>query len=125
MLKNSPFYAGIAVDDVERAKEFYGETLGVFEVAEVGGPLLALRAANGYAVLLYAKDGHEPAAHTVLNFPVDDIEAAVDELRAKGVEFEQYDEGPLKTNEKGIATPGPKQAWFRDPAGNIVSVIEG
>jgi catechol 2,3-dioxygenase-like lactoylglutathione lyase family enzyme len=125
MLKNSPFYAGIAIDDVGRAKEFYGETLGVFEVAEVGGPLLALRAANGYAVLLYAKDGHEPAAHTVLNFPVDDIEAAVDELRAKGVEFERYDEGPLKTNEKGIATPGPKQAWFRDPAGNILSVIEG
>jgi catechol 2,3-dioxygenase-like lactoylglutathione lyase family enzyme len=125
MLKNSPFYAGIAVDDVERAKEFYGETLGVSEVAEVGGPLLALRAANGYAVLLYGKDGHEPAAHTVLNFPVDDIEAAVDELRAKGVEFEQYDEGPLKTDEKGIATPGPKQAWFRDPAGNILSMIEG
>lgn len=125
MLKNSPFYAGIAVDDVERAKEFYGETLGVFEVAEVGGPLLVLRAANGYAVLLYGKGGHEPAAHTVLNFPVDDIEAAVDELRANGVEFEQYDEGPLKTNEKGIATPGPKQAWFRDPAGNILSVIEG
>jgi catechol 2,3-dioxygenase-like lactoylglutathione lyase family enzyme len=125
MLRNSPFYAGIAVDDVERAKEFYGETLGVFEVAEVGGPLLALRAANGYAVLLYAKEGHQPAEHTVLNFPVDDIEAAVDGLRATGVEFEQYDEGPLKTNEKGIATPGPKQAWFRDPAGNILSVIEG
>jgi catechol 2,3-dioxygenase-like lactoylglutathione lyase family enzyme len=125
MLKNSPFYAGIAVDDVERAKEFYGETLGVFEVAELGGPLLALRAANGYAVLIYAKDAHEPAAHTVLNFPVDDIEAAVDELRAAGVEFEQYTEGPLRTNEKGIATPGPKQAWFRDPAGNILSVIEG
>jgi len=125
MLRNSPFYAGIAIDDVERAKEFYGQTLGVFEVADVGGPLLALRAANGYAVLLYAKEGHEPAAHTVLNFPVDDIEAAVDELRAQGVEFEQYDEGPLKTDEKGIATPGPKQAWFRDPAGNILSVIEG
>ena len=57
-----------------------------------------------------------PAAHTVLNFPVDDIEAAVDRLRAAGVEFERYDEGPLKTDEKGIATPGPKQAWFRDPA---------
>ena len=125
MLKNSPFYAGIAVDDVERAKEFYGETLGVFEVAELGGPLLALRAANGYAVLIYGKEVHEPAAHTVLNFPVDDIEVAVDELRGVGIAFEQYDEGPLKTNEKGIATPGPKQAWFRDPAGNILSVIEG
>lgn len=125
MLKNSPFYAGIAVDDTARAKEFYEGTLGVSEVGDLGGGLLALRAGNGYAVLLYPKPGHEPAAHTVLNFPVDDIEAAVDRLRAAGVEFERYDEGPLKTDEKGIATPGPKQAWFRDPAGNILSVIEG
>lgn len=125
MLRNSPLYAGLAVDDVARAKQFYEETLGVFEVAELGDSLLALRAANGYAVLVYGKEQHEPAEHTVLNFPVDDIEAAVDELRAAGVEFEQYDAGPIKTNEKGIATPGPKQAWFRDPAGNILSVIEG
>jgi catechol 2,3-dioxygenase-like lactoylglutathione lyase family enzyme len=124
MLKNSPFYAGFAVDDVSKAKAFYGGILDV-EVVEIGGPLLALRATNGYSVLIYEKDGHEPAAHTILNFPVDDIEAAVDELRGAGVEFEQYDSGPIKTNEKGIATPGPKQAWFRDPAGNIVSVIEG
>jgi catechol 2,3-dioxygenase-like lactoylglutathione lyase family enzyme len=125
MLKNSPFYAGFAVDDLAKAKTFYAETLGVFNVIEIGGGLLSLQAANGYAVLIYAKDFHEPAAHTILNFPVDDIEAAVDELRDAGVEFEQYDHGPTKTNEKGIATPGPKQAWFRDPAGNILSVIEG
>jgi hypothetical protein len=75
-------------------------------------------------VLIYEKPGHEPAAHTILNFPVDDIEAAVDGLREAGVTFEQYDEGPLKTDEKGIATPGPKQAWFKDPAGNILSVIQ-
>jgi catechol 2,3-dioxygenase-like lactoylglutathione lyase family enzyme len=125
MLKNSPFYASLAVDDVGRAREFYGKTLGAFDVADVGDGLLGLRAANGYAVLVYGKEGHEPAAHTVLNFPVDDIEKAVDRLHAAGVEFEQYPEGPLKTNEKGIATPGPKQAWFRDPAGNILSVIEG
>jgi len=87
--------------------------------------LASLRAANGYAVLMYQKPGHVPAAHTILNFPVDDIEAAVDELRSKGVEFEQYDQGPLKTDERGIATPGPKQAWFKDSAGNILSVIEG
>jgi catechol 2,3-dioxygenase-like lactoylglutathione lyase family enzyme len=124
MLKNSPFYAGFAVDDIPKAMEFYGETLGV-EVIDVGNGLLALRAANGYAVLIYPKDGHEPAAHTILNFPVDDIEVAVDGLRAAGVVFEQYEEGPLKTDEKGIATPGPKQAWFKDPAGNILSVIEG
>ena len=125
MLKNSPFYAGFAVDDLAKAKEFYGQKLGMFEVADLGNGLLSLRAANGYAVLIYPKEGHEPAAHTILNFPVDDIEATVDELRKAGVEFEQYDEGPLKTNEKGIATPGPKQAWFKDPAGNILSVIEG
>jgi catechol 2,3-dioxygenase-like lactoylglutathione lyase family enzyme len=125
MLKNSPFFGGIAVDDLEKAKAFYGGTLGVFGVYEVGSGLLSLQAANGYAVLLYVKSGHRPAEHTVLNFPVDDIEATVDALRTAGVVFEQYDEGPIKTNEKGIATPGPKQAWFRDPAGNILSVIEG
>ncbi len=124
MLKNSPFYAGFAVDDATRAKEFYGETLGV-QVIELGDGLLSLQGGNGYAVLVYEKDTHEPAAHTIVNFPVDDIEAAVDELRAAGIEFEQYDEGPIATNEKGIATPGPKQAWFKDPAGNILSVIEG
>ena len=124
VLRNSPFYAGFAVDDVSKPKEFYGRTLGV-EVIDVGGGLVALRAANGYAVLIYPKDRHEPAAHTILNFPVDDIESTVDRLREAGVAFEQYDEGPIKTDEKGIATPGPKQAWFRDPAGNILSIIEG
>ncbi len=123
MLTNSPLYAGFAVDDLERAKSFYADTLGA-RVIDIGG-LLSLQAGNGYAVLIYPKPSHVPAEHTILNFPVDDIEAAVDELRAAGVEFEQYDEGPIKTNEKGIATPGPKQAWFRDPAGNILSVIEG
>ena len=124
MLKNSPFFAGFAVDDLAKAKTFYGSTLGVSEVVELSADLLSLRAANGYAVLIYQKPGHEPAAHTILNFPVDDIEAAVDELRHAGIEFEQYDQGPIKTNEKGIATPGPKQAWFKDPAGNILSVIQ-
>jgi catechol 2,3-dioxygenase-like lactoylglutathione lyase family enzyme len=125
MLKNAPFYAGVAVDDLPTAKRFYRDTLGVVEVVEIGEGLLSLRAANGYAVLIYEKSSHQPATHTVLNFPVDDIDAAVDELTNAGVKFEQYDQGPLKTNEKGIATPGPKQAWFRDPAGNILSVIEG
>jgi catechol 2,3-dioxygenase-like lactoylglutathione lyase family enzyme len=123
MLKNAPFYAGFAVDDLAKAKGFY-ERIGVFRVIDIAPPLLSLQAANGYAVLIYEKPNHEPAAHTILNFPVDDIEAAVDALRDAGVTFEQYDEGPIKTNEKGIATPGPKQAWFRDPAGNILSVIQ-
>jgi catechol 2,3-dioxygenase-like lactoylglutathione lyase family enzyme len=125
MLKNSPFYAGFAVKDLAKAKAFYGQTLGVFQVVDLGPHLLSLQAANGYAVLIYEKQTHEPAQHTILNFPVDDIDAAVDRLRDAGVVFEQYDSGPIKTNEKGIATPGPKQAWFRDPAGNILSVIEG
>ena len=124
MLRNSPFFASIAVDDAAAAKEFYGKTLGMFGVEQPAEQLLSLRAANGYAVLLYEKPGHVPAEHTVLNFPVDDIEAAVDRLLAAGVRFEHYDEGPIKTDEKGIATPGPKQAWFRDPAGNILSVIQ-
>jgi len=124
MLKNSPFYAGFAVDDIAKAKTFYADTLEA-QIIEIADGLLSLQAGNGYAVLIYEKPGHVPAQHTILNFPVDDIEAAVDELRAAGIEFEQYDDGPLETNEKGIATPGPKQAWFRDPAGNIVSVIEG
>ena len=125
MLKNSPFYAGFAVDDLAAAKAFYGETLGVFDVQDVGPHLASLRAANGYSVLMYAKPGHVPAAHTILNFPVDDIVSAVEALRGRGVEFEHYDQGPIKTDERGIATPGPKQAWFKDPAGNILSVIEG
>jgi len=123
MLKNSPFFAGFAVDDLAKAKVFYAETLSV-DVIDQGKDLLSLRAGNGYAVLIYPKPGHVPAQHTILNFPVDDIEAAVDRLRQAGVVFEQYDSGPIKTNEKGIATPGPKQAWFKDPAGNILSVIE-
>jgi len=123
MLTNSPFYAGFVLDDIDRAKEFYGQMLGL-DVSNIGEWLLQLRAANRYAVLIYAKPTHEPAAHTILNFPVDDIEAAVDRLTAAGVVFEHYSEGAIATNAKGIATPGPKQAWFKDPAGNIVSVLE-
>ena len=125
MLKNSPFYAGFAVDDGAKARAFYADTLGV-DVVDVGPGLLALRAGNGHAVLIYEKEVHEPAAHTIVNFPVDDIDIAVDRLREAGVEFERYDQGPIETNEKGIANPGsgPRIAWFRDPAGNILSVLE-
>jgi catechol 2,3-dioxygenase-like lactoylglutathione lyase family enzyme len=123
MLKNSPFFAGFAVDDMAKAKAFYGDTLGA-RVVDVGPGLVSLQAGNGYAVLIYEKPSHEPAEHTILNFPVEDIEATVDELHAAGVELEHYDHGPIKTNEKGIAKPGPLQAWFRDPAGNIVSVLQ-
>ena len=124
MLTNSPFYAALAVDDPARAKQFYTDTLGV-AIDELPDGMFFLRATNGYSVFVYPKPGHVPAAHTVVNFPVDHIEDVVDRLTKAGVVFEQYDQGPLKTNEKGIAHPGPKQAWFRDPAGNILSVIEG
>jgi predicted enzyme related to lactoylglutathione lyase len=123
MLKNSPFYAGFAVDDLAKAKEFYGRTLGAFDVAEAGNGLLSLRAANGYAVLIYVKPGHQPAAHTILNFPVDDIDAAVDALTARGVELERYD--GMEQDEKGIMRAGgPYIAWFTDPAGNVLSVLQ-
>jgi catechol 2,3-dioxygenase-like lactoylglutathione lyase family enzyme len=123
MLTHSPFYAGFAVSDLEAAKAFYRDVLGV-RVVDLGEVIAMLTATNGYAVLIYEKPSHNPAEHTILNFPVDDIESAVDELRAKGVTFEQYESGPIKTNEKGIAHPGPWQAWFRDPAGNILSVLQ-
>jgi predicted enzyme related to lactoylglutathione lyase len=124
MLTNSPLFAGIAVDDVSRAKEFCGETLGVFSVTQQSEHLLDLNGVNGYRVLLYARPGHVPPAHTVLNFPVDNIEDTVDALTARGVRFERYDDGPIKTDAKGIATPGPRQAWFKDPAGNILSILQ-
>ena len=121
MLTNSPLYASFAVNDIPAAKKFYADTLGV-RVEEIGDGLLSIQANTGYAVLAYVKPEHEPADHTILNFPVDDIEATVDRLTAAGVTFEQYPSGAIKTNEKGIAHPGPWQAWFRDPSGNILSV---
>ena len=123
MLTNSPLYASFAVNDIPAAKRFYADTLGV-RVIEIGEGLLSIEAQNGYAVLAYVKPEHVPADHTIVNFPVDDIEATVDRLTEAGVTFEQYASGPIKTNEKGIAHPGPWQAWFRDPAGNILSVIQ-
>jgi catechol 2,3-dioxygenase-like lactoylglutathione lyase family enzyme len=123
MLKTSPFFAGFAVNDSAAALSFYRDTLGL-RVIELSGGLLSIQAQNGYAVLAYPKPTHVPAEHTVLNFPVDDLEATVDRLHAAGVVFEQYPSGPVKTNEKGIAHPGPWQAWFRDPAGNLLSVLQ-
>lgn len=123
MLTNSPLYASFAVNDITAAKRFYTETLGV-RVIEIGDGLLSIQAQNGYAVLAYVKPEHVPAEHTIVNFPVDDIEATVDRLTAAGVTFEQYPSGAIKTNQKGIAHPGPWQAWFRDPAGNILSVTQ-
>jgi predicted enzyme related to lactoylglutathione lyase len=123
MLKDTNAYSGFSVDDVPRAKEFYGQTLGL-EVSDVND-MLELRLGGGARVLVYPKPNHVPATFTILNFPVDNVEQVVDELTKRGVQFEIYDQGELKTDERGIFRgEGPKIAWFKDPAGNILSVLE-
>jgi len=122
MLESSKAFSGFAVDDLERAQQFYGGTLGLSTSEENG--LLVLHLTGGRDTLVYPKPDHAPATYTILNFPVDDIEAAVDELGERGVSFERY-EG-FDQDAKGIsrAPNGPPIAWFRDPAGNILSVLE-
>ena len=123
MFKDTKAFSGFSVNDLQKAKEFYGQTLGL-EVSEANG-LLHLRIAGGTNILVYPKENHTPATFTILNFPVDNIEQAVDELTRRGVRFESYHEGGLVTDEKGIARGGgPKIAWFKDSAGNILSVLE-
>ena len=124
MLTDSPAFSGFSVDDTDQARRFYEETLGlrVSVMQEMGG-LLRLHLGGGGEVLVYPKADHVPATFTVLNFPVKDIVAAVDALAERGVEFERY-EG-LDHDERGIVRgAGPTIAWFRDPAGNILSVVE-
>jgi catechol 2,3-dioxygenase-like lactoylglutathione lyase family enzyme len=121
MFRDSQAYSGFSTNDIPKAKAFYGETLGL-EVTEENG-MLTLNLATGGRVLIYPKDNHEPASFTVLNFPVPAIDEAVDKLTALGVPFERY-EGAGQ-DERGIARAYPPPiAWFKDPAGNILSVIE-
>jgi predicted enzyme related to lactoylglutathione lyase len=122
MLKDSKAYSGFAVDDLGRAREFYGETLGLMtEVLDEENNLMALHLAGDRTTIVYLKPDFAPATYTILNFPVAEIEATVDELGARGVEFERYD--GFEQDERGIARgPGPDIAWFKDPAGNILSV---
>jgi catechol 2,3-dioxygenase-like lactoylglutathione lyase family enzyme len=124
MLADSLAFSGFSVDDPEAARAFYADTLGVrTEVADNG--FLTLRLAGDKHVLVYPSGNHAPASYTVLNFPVDDIEAAVDELTARGVQFQKYEGTPMSTDDKGIFRKGgPLIAWFQDPAGNTLSVIE-
>ena len=124
MLADSPAFSGFSVNDLESARRFYTDTLGlrVADVPEMGG-LLRLHLGSGADVLVYAKDDHTPASFTVLNFPVPDVEQAVDQLGARGVTFEHYENPP--TDEKGIMRAGgPLIAWFTDPAGNVFSVMQ-
>lgn len=128
MFGNSKAFSSFSVNDLAAAKDFYGDVLGL-EVEEVGKMhVLRMHLAGGGEVVIYPKAGHTPASFTVLNFQVPDIDDAVDKLKVKGVKFESYD-GEIQTDEKGISRGadkgrGPNIAWFRDPAGNIISVIE-
>jgi predicted enzyme related to lactoylglutathione lyase len=124
MLTESKAYSGFAVDDIGKARDFYGETLGLqTEMLDEQNGLLSLHLAGGRDTLVYRKPDFEPATYTILNFQVDDIDQAVDGLAARGVTFERY-EG-FDQDDKGIARGnGPNIAWFKDPAGNILSVLE-
>ena len=124
MLKDSKAFSGFSVDDFDAARAFYADTLGLdVTVHDESMGLLSLDLAGGGTVMIYAKDTHQPATYTVLNFPVDDVEKAVDDLTAKGVAFERYD--GFDQDERGISRgPGPLIAWFTDPAGNVVSVLQ-
>jgi catechol 2,3-dioxygenase-like lactoylglutathione lyase family enzyme len=121
MFADSKAFSGFAVADLQKARQFYAETLGLRTSERYG--LMTLHLAGGRDTLVYPKPDHIPATYTILNFPVDDIEAAVDELARRGVQFERYPGGTQ--DEKGIHRgEGPYIAWFRDPAGNILSVLQ-
>ena len=123
MLQDSNAFSGFSVNDIEQARNFYKNMLGL-DVRDTSMGVLELHFKNGAKVIIYPKPNHEAASFTVLNFPVKDIEKAVDELTTKGIRFEHYT-GNIQTDEKGIMRKGgPLIAWFKDPAGNILSVIE-
>jgi catechol 2,3-dioxygenase-like lactoylglutathione lyase family enzyme len=121
MFENTPAYTGFAAPDLDAAQRFYGETLGLKTSVTLEDVLLTLHLAGGRDTLIYVKPDHEPANYTILNFVVDDVDRAVDELAARGVEMLRY-EG-FDQAEKGISrAQGPDIAWFTDPAGNILAV---
>lgn len=125
MLKQSKAFSGFSVNDIQKAKQFYSEILDL-DVKDNPMGLIELNIKGGNRIIIYPKPNHVPATFTVLNFPVKNIEESVDELIKKGIKFEQYEE-PIKTDKKGICRSGgkgPNIAWFKDPAGNILSVIE-
>jgi catechol 2,3-dioxygenase-like lactoylglutathione lyase family enzyme len=125
MLDASKAYSGFAVDDLEKAKDFYGQTLGLTVKELEAGPAQLLELHVGdRPILIYPKPDFTPATYTILNFPVEDVEKAVDELAAKGITFERYESEGFDQDEKGIDRSGPADgiAWFTDPAGNILAV---
>ncbi|TAM68961.1 MAG: VOC family protein [Microbacteriaceae bacterium] len=123
MFESSRAFSGFSVDDIAEAKRFYGEVLGL-ETTESNG-MLQLKLGSGAVVLAYPKPNHEPASYTMMNFAVDDIESAVDDLARRGVQFERYPQMAADTDERGIFHGSdPLIAWFTDPAGNILSVLQ-
>ena len=123
MLADSKAFSGFSVNDVSQARAFYEDTLGL-RVSEANG-MLTLHLAGDRDILAYPKDDHTPASFTILNFPVDDVEAAVDDLAKRGVTFERYPDMEADMDEKGVFRGGgPLIAWFTDPAGNVLSVIQ-
>ncbi|WP_145854847.1 VOC family protein [Pedobacter suwonensis] len=125
MLQNSKAFGSFSVDDIQKAKEFYQDVLGL-EVKDNPMGVIEVVVSGSSNILLYPKPNHVPATFTVLNFPVENIDQAVDELIAKGVKFEIYHQESIKTDQKGISrgNGGPAIAWFRDPSGNILSVLQ-
>src|ERR1700761_7675137 len=124
MLNTNNAFSSFSVNDIKRAKEFYGNTLGL-EVSNGPEGTLAISLSGGIKAVMYPKPNHQPATFTVLNFPVENVDKAVDELSQRGVRFEVYNEPNLKTDARGISRGnGPTIAWFKDPAGNILSVLE-
>ncbi|ASU35391.1 VOC family protein [Mucilaginibacter xinganensis] len=126
MFKNTKAFSGFSVNDMQKAKDFYNGKLGI-SITENQMGIMTLKLAGGTDVVVYPKPNHEPATFTILNFAVADVDNAVDGLTQLGIKFEQYDFGDIKTDEKGIMRGngyGPDIAWFKDPAGNILSVLK-
>lgn len=124
MLKNSKAFSGFSVNNIPKARDFYSKTLGL-EVTEEMEGVLKINLGGGSHIIAYPKTDHVPATFTILNFPVSELEKTVDQLAKQGVKFETYKGTPYETDEKGIFRGGgPRIAWFKDPAGNILSVIE-
>jgi len=124
MFNTSKAFSSFSVNDIAKAKDFYGKTLGL-EVSSGPEGTLVLELSDSTKALMYPKPNHQPASFTVLNFPVDSVDKAVDDLSKRGVRFEIYNEPNLKTDQRGISRGnGPTIAWFKDPAGNILSVLE-
>ena len=126
MFKDTKAFCSFSVDDLQKAKDFYGQILEMEVSESYGGRLLEIHIDDRMKILKYPKPNHIPSIYTMLNFPVENLEQTIDDLTKRGISFEIYKEGNTKTDEKGISLgdEGPRVAWFKDPAGNVLSVLE-